>query len=179
MGRSSATKRGRPLKFGRPAQLMTLTIPSDVVAWLASVDHDIGWALVKLYERSVKTKIDKGRHVADLAQIPGDRALILVRPDHFAKLKDVSLIPLADGRAFLALEPTKGAADLELAVLDRLESPTLGEAERSALSQLRSRLQQWRREGIVFESRSIVIARRSRGAKRSRSLSPPVSPRSG
>ena len=33
----------------------------------------------------------------------------------------VSLIPLSDGRAFLALERGKGVADLELAVLDRLD----------------------------------------------------------
>jgi hypothetical protein len=177
MSGSTNVKRGRPLKFGRPTQLVSLTIPTDVIAWLTGVDEDLAWALVKLHERSSRIGSSKNVQVAGLAQIPGDRALILVRPDHFDKLRGVSLIPLADGRAFLALEPTKGAADLELAVLDRLEEPTLGEDERRALSQLRALLQQWRREGILFESRSIVIAKRPRRAKRTRLLSPLVNRR--
>ena len=55
-------------------------------------------------------------------QLPGQRALILVQPEAFRRLKGVSIIPLADGRGFLALEANRGVADLELAVLDRLET---------------------------------------------------------
>ncbi len=171
MTRPTGSKRGRPLKFGRPTQLITLTLPKDVVAWLTGVDDDLARALVKLHERSTKTANARRIDLAGLVQLPGDRALILVRPDYFDKLKGVSLIPLADGRAFLALEPTKGVADLELAVLDRLEAPAVAAVERDALAQLRALLQQWRLEGVAFESRSIVIARRQ-GAGRPRPLSP-------
>ena len=171
MTRATGSKRGRPLKFGRPTQLITLTLPKDVVAWLTGIDGDLARALVKLHERSTKTSNARRIDLAGLVQLPGDRALILVRPEHFDKLKGVSLIPLADGRAFLALEPTKGVADLELAVLDRLEAPAVGTVERDALAQLRALLQQWRKEGVAFESRSIVIAKRQ-GAGRARPLSP-------
>lgn len=172
MTRPTGLKRGRPLKFGRPTQLISLTLPKDVVAWLTGVDDDLARALVKLHERSTKTSNARRTALADLVQLPGNRALILVRPDYFDKLKGVSLIPLADGRAFLALEPTKGVADLELAVLDRLEAPSVGPVERDALGQLRALLQQWRRDGIVFESRSIVVAKRKQGPRSSGLLSP-------
>jgi hypothetical protein len=42
----------------------------------------------------------------------------MVRATLFKDMPGVSLIPLSDGRAFLALEHGKGVADLELFVLD-------------------------------------------------------------
>ena len=54
MASPKQVRRGRPLKFGRRAQLVTLTLPDDVVQWLQSVDEDLAWAVVKLFERSAK-----------------------------------------------------------------------------------------------------------------------------
>ena len=34
-------RRGRPPKYGRPAQLVTLTLPNDVLDWLKTL-HDRG-----------------------------------------------------------------------------------------------------------------------------------------
>ena len=110
--------------------------------------------------------------VAGLVQLPGNRALIVVRPEFFSGLKGVSLIPLADGRAFLALDHAKGVADLELAVIDRLDAAGLAPAERSALMHIRTLLKKWRQEGIRFESRSIIVAQRPKSARRGRALAP-------
>lgn len=171
MKRRATQKRGRPQKFGRPAELVTLTLPRDAIEWLSTIDDDLAWAVVKLHERAVRRSSARQIELAGLFQVPGNRALILVRPDHFQKLRGVSLIPLADGRAFLALDPTKGVVDLEVAVVDRLASRQVGEAERDALTRLRDLLQAWRLQGIHFESRSIVIARRPSGPGQSRPLS--------
>jgi hypothetical protein len=160
---STAPRRGRPPKFGRPAQLITLTLPEDVVAWLSTVDPDLGWAIVKLHERTTKGRTGKPIQVAELVQLPGQRALILVQPEPFKNLVGVSIIPLADGRGFLALEAGRGVSDLELAVIDRLEAPSLPPAEDEALKNLRALLRQWRQDGVRFESRSIIVAQR-RGA---------------
>jgi hypothetical protein len=149
------------LKFGRPARLVTLTLPTDVIDWLGRIDDDPAWALVKLHERSSRAVRRKGNSVADLVQLPGNRALILVQPDAFKRLKGVSIIPLADGRGFLALDSNRGVADLELAVLDRLEMASLSETEREALSVMRAKLKQWRLDGIEFESRAIIVAKRT------------------
>lgn len=157
MTREPQAKRGRPKKFGREAQLVNLTLPRDVIEWLASIDDDIAWAIVRLHERSTaKRKADAD--VAQLVRFPGARALILVQASLFKDMPGVSLIPLSDGRAFLALESGKGVADLELFVIDRIENPRIDETERAALNTLRKLLKQWRQEGIRFESRSIVIA---------------------
>lgn len=156
-------RRGRPPKFGRPAQLVTLTLPDDVVARLKQMGPDLGWAVVKLCERASKQERRDGptRPIADLVQLPSRRALILVQPDVFRNIPGVAVIPLADGRAFLALEPGRGVAELEIAVLDRLEMAGVPEAERDALLTLRSLLRKWRQDGIRFHSRSIIVAERS------------------
>lgn len=169
MSRTSISKRGRPLKFGRTSQLVTLTLPTDVIKWLESVDADVGWAVVKLHQRMAKRATAKHIEVAGLVQLPGNRALIVVRPEFFNNLKGVSLIPLSDGRAFLALDHAKGVADLELAVIDRLDAKGLAAAERDALMHVRALLKTWRQEGIRFESRSLIVAQRS-SAKRGRAL---------
>jgi hypothetical protein len=157
--------------------LVTLTLPEDVVAWLATVDQDLGWAVVKLHERSIKGRRSRPAQVADLVQLPGQRALILVQPEYFQNLTGVSIIPLADGRGFLALEPGRGVSDLELAVIDRLESSSLSPSEREALTQLRVLLRQWRQDGVRFESRSIIVAQRRRGTEEARPLAPVQSSR--
>jgi hypothetical protein len=151
-------KRGRPQKFGRAAELISLTLPADVITWLTTVDEDLGWAIVKLHERATKAR-KPDLDVAQLVRFPGDRALIQVRAALFSDMPGVSLIPLSDGRAFLALESGRGVADLELVVIDRLESKRVPAAERTALLRLRQLLKQWRQEGVHFESRAIIVAR--------------------
>lgn len=153
-------KRGRPPKFGREAQLISLTLPRDVLNWLGSIDDDVAWAIVKLHEKATRARIAQVQ-VAQLVRFPGDRALILVRPELFGDVPGVALIPLSDGRAFLALENGRGVADLELYVIDRIEDSNIGPEQRQSLMDLRQLLKQWREEGIRFESKSIVVARGS------------------
>jgi len=169
---NSAARRGRPLKFGRRAELVTLTLPVDVIEWLASIDDDMAWAVVKLKQRESKRTRVREPELADLVQLPNNRALILVKPAPFERVRGVSIIPLADGRGFLALDAGKGVADLELAVIDRLDQPGLPALERTALNRLRSQLKTWRQDGIQFESRSIIVANRPAGGARARRLSP-------
>lgn len=175
---ASAPRRGRPLKFGRPAKLVTLTLPDDVIKWLSGHDRDLAWAVVKLYEHSLKTSRSRQPKLADLVKLPGQKALILVKPEPFQQLQGVSIIPLADGRGFLALDSGRGVADLELAVIDRMESPSASAAEREALASFRTTLRKWRLDGVQFESRSIVVATRHAPAtSRPRQLAPLAGPR--
>lgn len=161
----SSRKRGRPPKFGREADLVSLTLPRDVIDWLAAIDDDLGWAIVRLHERATKSRRTDG-DVAQLLRFPGERALIVVRAELFKDMPGVSLIPLAEGRAFLAMEMGKGVADLELFVLDRIDDPRVDATERAALNSLRLQLKRWRQEGVRFEARSIVIAHHKKGPPR-------------
>lgn len=153
------SRRGRPPKFGRPAQLITLTLPHDSVAWLKTVHPDPAWAVVKLHEQATR-RAHQPVALAELVQLPHRRALIMVNAEALRRLPGAAIIPLSDGRGILALEPEKGVADLELAVIDRLEDCAVQKTEREALQALRDRLRKWRREGVRFESRAIIIANR-------------------
>lgn len=159
----TSPRRGRPPKFGRPAQLVTITLPDDVIARLRQMGPDLGWAVVKLCERASKQDRRGGaaRPIADLVQLPSKRALILVQPEVFRNIPGVAVIPLADGRAFLALEPGRGVAELEIAVLDRLEATGVPDPEREGLLAVRGALRKWRQDGIRFHARSIIVAERS------------------
>jgi hypothetical protein len=163
-------KRGRPLKFGRPTQLLTISLPGDVVAWLRKLDPDPAWAIVSLFERATKKARGELR-TAELVQLPGKRALILVRPDVFSGLAGVSVVPLSDGRGFLALESGRGIADLEVAVVDRLDAPALPAEQRVALGEVRQLLRDWRHQGLQFVTRSILVVEQQGVGQPSRTLS--------
>lgn len=154
-----ARPRGRPPKFDRPSQLVTFTLPDDVLAWLKSLHVDPAWAIVKLHEKANR-RARKPVELAELVQLPQGRALILVNTEALKELPGVAIIPLSDGRGFLALDAGKGVADLELAVIDSLEAKGMGRAQREALQALRERLREWRRQGVRFEARTIIMANR-------------------
>lgn len=171
MGESDPSRRGRPPKYGRPAGLITLTLPHDVVEWLRTIHHDPGWAVVTLHDRATRREKRK-TSLAELVQLPGRRALILVNTEALKQLPGVSIIPLADGRGVLALEVGRTVADLEIAVIDRLDAPRVATSEREALVELRTRLREWRRTGVRFESRSIIVAHRGPQSETPQALAP-------
>jgi hypothetical protein len=171
MGESRPSRRGRPPKYGRPAGLITLTLPHDVVEWLRTVHHDPGWAVVTLHDRATRRERRRGS-LAELVQLPGRRALILVNAEALKQLPGVSVIPLADGRGVLALEAGRTVADLEITVIDRLDAPRVPPSERETLIALRTRLREWRQSGVRFESRSIIVAHRGPQADTPQALAP-------
>lgn len=167
------TPRGRPLKFGRPAQLVALTLPEDVVRWLKGIHADPAWAIVSLFEtgmRGARRRHLDARANPELLQLPGRRALIVVNPQSYRNLPGVSVIPMAADRAFLALEAERGIADLELAILDRLEDSRATSEERRQLRRLRAQVRDWRRsKDLGFSTRSIILVeQRGRKTRKSR-----------
>ena len=156
-------KRGRPPKFGAPAQVVALTLPDDVIRGLRRINPDIAWAIVSVYEQH--STRDRPRRPAgpDSALVwVGPRQALIVVPGSL-KLPGVNVIPLHGDRAFLALEPGCGVADLEIAVIDRLEEQDLDPDERRSLTELRALLRQWRRDPrITFRPRSIIVVERRR-----------------
>ena len=76
----------------------------------------------------------------ELVTITERQSLIVVNRAVFGKLPGIQIVPLDGRRAFLALEPGRGMADLELAVLDRLENAAVAPPERQALARLRTEL---------------------------------------
>ena len=155
-----STRRGRPPKFGRPSQLVALTLPDDVLASLQTIHHDPAWAVVRLVESSFvnrKTQQRPAPALAELVHLPGKRGLIVVQTNIFGRLHGISTIPLADGRAFLAFDRPAGLADLEVAILDRLALIPAG-AERTQLTQILEIVRGWRRHRrLNFRTKSIIV----------------------
>ena len=164
--------RGRPLKFGRPAQLLALTLPHDVVHGLQRIHPDPAWAIVSLYERlgdkAHRPRRESGPHV-ELAQLSPDSALIVVDPQLIQSVPGVSVVPVATGRAFLAFGEGRGLADVEVAVLDRIQEGKDRAAVRKQLTVLHRQIRDWRRSRrLRFSTRSIIIVERVNQRRRGR-----------
>lgn len=169
---TTPAKRGRPLKFGRPTRPLSVSLPEDVIHWLEAIDPDPAWAIVTMFEKArQRAGAARPEQPAELVQLPGKRALIIVTPDVFDGIEGVSVIRLSDGRGFLALEPGKGYADLELAVADRVDAPGVSPRQRQALANLRLQLREWRQSGLRFEARSILVVERQDVGSKARTLS--------
>jgi len=172
MDPSSNHRRGRPSKFGRPSQVVALTLPEDVVRGLRRIHPDLGWAIVRLLEKASTRKpvADKPQPDAELVSIADRRSLIVVNRAVFKRLPGINIIPLHGNQAFLALDAGRGMTDLELAVIDRLDDPALDPLERKALQNLRAQLRAWRQDPLMrFHSRSVIVVEGLPG--RSRRLS--------
>jgi hypothetical protein len=157
--------RGRPPKFGRPARLIALTLPEDTIQGLKAINPDLGRAVVALVDRmhgGSTPIIDEGDAPVTLAHVNDTRALIVIDPTIFREIPGCAVIPLSEGRAFLALDPGRTLADLELSVADMVDDNRLPAGEREALNALRQSLRDWRRDdSLSFHTRSIVLVERA------------------
>jgi hypothetical protein len=168
---AARAKRGRPSKFGRPSQVAALTLPDEVVHGLRKIHPDLAWAIVTLFEKSPRPPSAATHPQADaeLVKIADRRSLIVVNRAAVRALPGINIIPLDATHAFLALDAGRGMADLELAVLDRLEGKPLPQRERKALTMLRDQLSAWRHDRTLkFHPRSIIVVERLAGGKHRR-----------
>jgi hypothetical protein len=133
---------------------------------------DIGWAIVTLVERtSAGGQRETPLQDADLVEVSGGFSLIVVNPDLLSSLPGVQMIPLSKTQAFLALESGRGMADLELAMVDRLEELGAGQPESIAVTRLRDQLRRWRKDvHLAFHSRSIILVAKTRARTRRRTV---------
>ena len=161
---SSGLKRGRPSKFGRPSQVISLTLPNEVIRGLGKIHHDLGWAIVQLFERT-RDRVESGRGKTpdfELVSIAERRALIAVNDDIINALPGVEIVPPLGDRSILAVAPEQGMAELELAVIDRLENPPHDPDELKTLLAFKNQLRAWRRDDTLrFHRRGIIVVERT------------------
>ena len=156
------SKRGRPPKFGRPSRVVAITLPEETIRGLRNLHRDLAWAIVTLFEKQPPDMQQPPRADAELVSIADRRFLIVVNSAVVRTLPGVNIIPLNGHRAFLALDPGRGVADLELAVRDRLDAAAVPGPERRALESLRSLLSKWRRDRrLRAYSRAIIVVERA------------------
>ena len=165
------TRRGRPPKFGRPGQVVAITLPAEVVRGLRRINPDLAWAIVKLFERdgAGTRRARRTRPDSELVSVADGRSLIVVNREVLKQLPGVNVIPLHDDRAFLAFDRNASIADLELAVLERLKHRSVTARERTALTELRAHVQRWRHDpNLNCEMRSIIVLEKAAARRRTR-----------
>ena len=149
---------------------MAVTLPRSTVQRLRRLHSDLGWAIVSLVETQRQAGAEDAPPDVALVEVGEGQFLIVVNAAVFRAVPGVQLVPLSKTQAFLALDPGRTMADLEVLVRDRLEQLTRPSREQRALSTLGRELRKWRRDPTVRpESRAIVILtrRRSRAGGRS------------
>jgi hypothetical protein len=140
------------------------------VRGLRKLDPDVGWAIVALFEKSpARAPVESNAQPdVELVAIADRQSLIVVNRAVINHLRDVNIVPLHGDRAFLALDAGRGMTDLELAVIDSLDDPSVEPRERKALQTLRAQLRAWRHDrALRFHSRSIIVVERLAKPKRS------------
>ena len=149
-------RRGRPRKFDEPTRVVSLTLPESLIASLADVHSDLGLAVARLASQQVEVKAP--RPSAELV-VFGKRAVISVRPtDALERRLGVDLVPLADGRALIALDTPVSLADLELRIADSIEDGALSADERELFETLRDILRDARRSSdVALVRRNIIV----------------------
>jgi hypothetical protein len=150
-------ERGRPLKFGRRARPVTLTLPEDVIAALTSVDDDLGRAVVRLAQPLLAEAVPRPN--AELASY-GDRAVIVIEPmAALEQVTGVKLVPMPDGRALISLANPVSVYEFELRLRDTIEEEKeLEPHERSVMSSIGEILRRARlTHGVTVHQPSIIV----------------------
>jgi hypothetical protein len=141
--------------------VVALTLPEEVVRGLRTQHPDLAWAIVTMFEKRHPAVTGEPQRDVELLTIAGRRSLIVVNRSVFKSLPGVQIVPLSAHRAFLALDAGRGMGDLEVAVIDRMESAATGRRERKALAGLRSALRVWRHDRTLrFRTRTIIMVER-------------------
>ena len=154
---TAPSRLGRPRKYGRPSRAVTVTLPEDTLARLASVHADIGSAIVNLVERKTSMRVPPMR-AAEITRY-GSHAVIVVTPSPtLRRLRGVHLVPVADGRALISLAASTSILSLELQVRDALEHLEPGNRDRDGLESVAEILRRGRGDrGFTSEPRTIIV----------------------
>ena len=148
---------GRPQKYGRPSQAVTVTLPEDVIARLSAIDADLGRAIVALAEHRSPRRPPAIRP-AELASY-GNHAVIVVMPVKALKrLAGVQLVPIGNGRALISLEHPRSIPQLELQLRDATDQDGVNGSERKTLEAIAQILREARRsERVTVKERTIIV----------------------
>ena len=137
------SRRGRPRKFGRSSQPVTLTLPDDVIAALRGIDADLSRAIVRVTQPLVPSVSSPPAELFSY----GDRSVIIVRPSQILRDRTgVGLVSLSDGRALITIDAQLSLPQLELRLTDSIDDPALDDESRQLFGMLAEILREARKD---------------------------------
>ena len=156
-----APRRGRPRKFTAPARPVTITLPESVLDALATLDPDLGRAIVRLAQPLLG---DRPHPPAELATF-GRHSVIVIHPSRtLEKRTGIELLHLPDGRALISFDRSMTIPGLELLIADAIEDPALPEQDREVFAAVAGILKSARRsENVALLQRHVIVLETRRG----------------
>jgi hypothetical protein len=157
-------RRGRPRKFTVPSRPVTVTLPEQVLAALASIDVDLGRAIVRLAQPVLS---DRPHAPAELASF-GRHSVIVVHPSRTLERRTgVELLHLPDGRALISFDQTRNVEALELLIKDALEDRKLPADDRRVFEAIGDILRSARRsDRVTLLQRNVIVLETRKPLKR-------------
>lgn len=161
-----ARRRGRPRKFTAPARPVTITLPEHVLDALATLDPDLGRAVVRLAQPMLG---DRPHPPAELATF-GRHSVIVIHPSRtLEKRTGVELLHLPDGRALISFDRSMTIPGLELLIADAIEDPALPAKDREVFEAIAGILKSARRsDNIALLQRHVIVLETRRATAPSR-----------
>ncbi|HEX2521616.1 MAG TPA: hypothetical protein VHP35_05765, partial [Terriglobia bacterium] len=129
-------KSGRPPNFAGPRHPITVTLPEDTLARLASVDSDRARAIVKVTAVAMSADPNRQKQV-ELQEVSPGLAIIIVGPSRLLRrIEWLRLVQVAPMRFLLSIPVGTSVSALELAILELLDEES-SDHEHSLLIELR------------------------------------------
>jgi hypothetical protein len=167
---------------------VTVTLPEDTLAQLASIDPDRARAIVKLADAAIPLAPERQKPL-DLVDVAPGLAIVIVGPSRLLRtITWLRLVEIAPLRFLLSIPVGTSIDSLELAIIELLdEAPLHDEWERSLLEQLRDLMRKVRRRGDFSKAEILFVdtratrddARRPVAGRRSGRRPAPVADRLG
>ena len=156
-----APRRGRPRKFTAPARPVTITLPESVLDALATLDPDLGRAIVRLAQPLLG---DRPHPPAELATF-GRHSVIVIHPSRtLEKRTGIELLHLPDGRALISFDRSMTIPGLELLIADAIDDPALPEKDREVFEAVAGILKSARRsDNVALLQRHVIVLETRRG----------------
>jgi hypothetical protein len=149
-----------------PGRAVTLTLPEDTIATLRGIDRHLGRAITRLTEPFAQ---DPPRKPAELATF-GSLSVMVVAPTRgLVERIGAELVPLADGRALVAVDDRQSIPAFELRLRDALSDPDLPPADRETFTAIVDLLRSVRRDsrGALLPRNILVLNEKSAGLRTS------------
>jgi hypothetical protein len=160
--KAGKNKMGRPPKFRGPRRPVTVTLPENTLAQLASIDPDRARAIVKITDAAIPPDV-KRQKLVELVEVAPGLAIVIVGASHLLqRIKWLRLVEVAPMRYLLSIPLGTSIDSLELAVIELLEeAKTYDDRERSLLQQLRDLMRKIRRRGDFSKAEILFVDTRA------------------
>ena len=141
-----------------------MTLPEQVLSALASIDVDLGRAIVRLAQPAVGAAPHKPAELATF----GRHSVIVVNPSRTLERRTgVELLHLPDGRALISFDHNCTIPALELLIKDAIEDRDLPPSDREIFGAIAEILKSARRsDRIAVLQRNVIVLETRKPLKR-------------